>query len=113
MDARRVRIPASPPDFAGSLIVFDPPSKAGSEGDRRTAAMLSANRDVGLLGARDLGDETGDVALDLIWWQVVAGARVRLAEIAANHEPAQPRPRQAFRLRTGQPADHLDRGGAA
>ena len=29
------------------------------------------------LGARDLGDETGDVALDLGWWQVVPGEGVR------------------------------------
>ena len=40
------------------------------------------------LGARDLGDETGDKALDLGRRQVVAGDGVRLAEIAANHECA-------------------------
>ena len=65
------------------------------------------------LGARDRGDETGDVALDLVRWQVVAGAGVRLAEIAADDEGAQPRVGQAFRLRDGKPADHLHRGGDA
>ena len=42
-----------------------------------------------LLGAGDAGDETGDVALDLVRWQVVAGASVWLAEIAADDEGAQ------------------------
>lgn len=56
---------------------------------------------------------TGDVALDLVLWQIVAGAGVRLAEITANDEGAQPRLGKAFRLRDAQAADHLHRGGAA
>jgi len=35
---------------------------------------------------RDLSDETGDQALNLGRWQVVAGNAVRLAEIAADYE---------------------------
>ena len=62
---------------------------------------------------RDRGDEFGDVALDLIRWEIVAGAGVRLAEIAADHERAQPRLGKAFRLRDGEPADDLHGRGAA
>jgi hypothetical protein len=45
----------------------------------------------------------------------VAGrsAGVRLAEIAADDEGAQPRLGKAFRLRDAKPADHLHRGGDA
>src|SRR5688572_455596 len=65
------------------------------------------------LGARDLGNEIGDVLLDLGWRQVVAGARVRLPEIAADDEGAQPRAGKALCLRDAEPADHLHRGGLA
>ena len=58
-------------------------------------------------------DESGDVALDLVRWQVVTGASVGLAEIAADDEGAQPRLGEAFRLRNAEPADHLHRRGAA
>ena len=53
------------------------------------------------------------MALDLVRRQVVAGARVRQAEIAADDEGAEPGLGQAFRLRDAEPADHLHRGGAA
>ena len=43
--------------------------------------------------------------------QIVAGAGVRLAEIAADDEGAQPRSSEAFRLRDVEPADHLHRRG--
>jgi hypothetical protein len=66
-----------------------------------------------LLGARDLGDETGDQALDLGRWQVVAGIAVRQAHIAANHEGAQTRLGEALCLCDAEPADHLHRGGLA
>ena len=66
-----------------------------------------------LLRPRDLGDETGDVALDLVRWQVVAGAGVRLAEIAADDEGAQPGVGKAFRLRDAESADGASQGGGA
>ena len=44
-----------------------------------------------LPGARDLGDETGDQAVDLGRWQVVAGIAVREAHIPASHQGAQAR----------------------
>ena len=65
------------------------------------------------LGARDFGDEPLDVPLDLGWWQVVAGEGVRLAEIAADDEGAQPRAGKALRLCDAEAADHLHRGGLA
>src|SRR4051794_24466525 len=66
-----------------------------------------------LLSARDLSDETGDQALNLGRWQVVAGNAVRLAEIAADYEAAQPGARKTFRSRGGEPANYLHRGGFA
>ena len=51
------------------------------------------------------GDETGDEALDLGRWQIIAGDGVRLTEIAANDEGAQPHARKAFRLRGAKPSD--------
>src|SRR5947209_9102708 len=58
-----------------------------------------ATRHFSVLSARDLGDETGDQALDLGRRQVVAGNSVRLAEIATNDEAAQPSARKIFCLR--------------
>ena len=65
------------------------------------------------LSARDLGDETGDQALDLGRWQVVADVAVRQAHIAADHEGAQARLGEALCLCHAEPADHLDRDGLA
>ena len=92
-----------------SIVAFDvverdgqavPHSRRGPVGEtprtrqrkpRRPSTKVGRQR---RLGARDLGDETGDEALDLGRWQVVAGDGVRLAEIAADDEGAQPRARQ-------------------
>jgi hypothetical protein len=63
--------------------------------------------------ARDLGDETGDQALNLSRGQVVTGVAVRQAHIAANHEGAQADPGKALSLCNAEPADHLHRGGLA
>jgi hypothetical protein len=66
-----------------------------------------------LLSFGDLGDETADVPLDLVRWEIVTRAGIRLAKIAADDERAQPRVGKALGLRDAQSADHLDRGGAA
>ena len=58
----------------------DLPAEQGRRDDSRHRAVASA--------LRDLGDETGDVALDLGGRQVVAGNRIRQAEIAADDERA-------------------------
>ena len=55
------------------------------EGRSESVGQLTRRR---YLGSRDLGDETGDEALDLVRRQVVAGDGVRLAEVAANDEGA-------------------------
>ena len=52
-----------------------------SDGGHGSAATVTVAQ---LLHARDAGDEVGDVSLDLIRWQIVAGFRVRLTEIAAD-----------------------------
>src|SRR5579872_6288094 len=79
-----------------------------SRSDRRTSGLIER-----LLGARDLGDETGNQALDLGRWQVVAGIAVRQAHIAANHEGAQARLGEALCLCDAEAADHLHRGDLA
>src|SRR5438270_11218218 len=66
-----------------------------------------------LLGARDPADETCNQALDLRWWQVVAGIAVRQAHIAADHEGAQARLGEALCLCDSEPAHNLHRGGLA
>ena len=47
--------------------------------------------------------KTGDVALDLVPWQVVTSAGVRLAEIAADDEGAQARWARPFACATLSP----------
>src|SRR5262249_17988366 len=61
------------------------------------------------LDARDLGDESGDEALDLIRRQVVASLGVGLTEIAADDERAQPRLGKSLRLCVREAADDLHR----
>ena len=102
-----LRVPRDPTGSAACT-----PTAADREGrpiasrsDRRTSGLIER-----LLGARDLSDKTGDQALDLGRWQVVARIAVRQAHIAANHEGAQARLGEALCLATRYPSVWRIRG---
>ena len=59
-------------------------------------------------GARHAGDESGDQTFDLVRWEVVAGAGIRLSEIAADHERPEPGLReQSFGRVDGMKVDDI------